>query len=272
MSTNIQVLIMAHLRNSISMNGTYQEDFPMFNAETVTDGLIQWIRDYFDENGRDCRAVIGLSGGKDSSVAAALCVRALGVERVFGVLMPQGEQKDINTAKELAAHLGIEHCIVNIKDAVDALLESLKQGGLDSNRQVKINTPARLRMTVLYAAAAIVNGRVVNTCNLSEDWVGYATKFGDGAGDFSPLSHLTVTEVKAVGRELGLPSAYTEKMPEDGLSGLSDEENLGFTYAVLDRYIREGICEDKETKEKIDKLHKNNLHKLELMPSYGYQG
>jgi NAD+ synthase len=240
----------------------------MFDAKTVTDGIIQWIRKFFHENGKDCRAVIGLSGGKDSSVTAALCVRALGVERVFGILMPQGEQKDIDAAKELAAHLGIKHCIVNIKNTVDTLLESLKQGGLEVNLQAKINTPARLRMTVLYAAAAIVNGRVANTCNLSEDWVGYSTKFGDSAGDFSPLSHLTVTEVKAVGRELGLPSKCIEKTPEDGLSGLSDEENLGFSYAVLDRYIREGICEDKETKEKIDRRHKNNLHKLELMPSY----
>jgi len=243
----------------------------MFDAKTVKNQLVQWIRDYFDENGRDCRAVIGLSGGKDSSVTAALCTAALGADRVCGVLMPQGEQKDMHVAQELAAHLGIKHSIINIKDGVDAVLAAVERGGLAANRQAKINTPARLRMTVLYAVAAIVNGRVANTCNLSEDWVGYATKFGDAAGDFSPLSHLTVTEVKAVGRELGLPSVFVDKMPEDGLSGLSDEENLGFSYAVLDRYIREGICEDREIKEKIDKLHALNLHKLNPMPSFEFK-
>jgi len=242
----------------------------MFDAKTVKSRLVQWVRDYFSENGRDCRAVIGLSGGKDSSVTAALCTEALGADRVCGVLMPQGEQKDMYVAQELAAHLGIRHFIINIKDGVDALFSAVEQGGLALNRQAKINTPARLRMTVLYAVAAIENGRVANTCNLSEDWVGYATKFGDAAGDFSPLSHLTVAEVKAVGRELGLPSKFTEKTPEDGLSGLSDEENLGFSYDVLDRYIREGICQDGAVREKIDKLHTLNLHKLNPMPSFKY--
>ena len=123
-------------------------------------------------------------------------------------------------------------------------------------------------MSVLYAVSAIVGGRVANTCNLSEDWVGYSTKFGDSAGDFSPISGMTVTEVKAVAKELGLPLKFIDKMPADGLSGLSDEENLGFTYNVLDKYIREGICENKIVKEKIDSLHKSNLHKLTLMPSY----
>jgi len=240
----------------------------MFDSKTVKNQLIQWIRDYFEENGRDCCAVIGLSGGKDSSVTAALCTAALGADRVCGILMPQGEQKDMHVAQELAAHLGIKHYIINIKDGVDSIFAAIERGGMIANRQAKINTPARVRMAVLYAAAAIVNGRVANTCNLSEDWVGYATKFGDAAGDFSPLSHLTVTEVKAVGRELGLPAVFVDKMPEDGLSGLSDEENLGFSYDVLDRYIREGICEDRETKEKIDKLHALNLHKLNPMPSF----
>jgi NAD+ synthase len=242
----------------------------MFDAKKVTDEIVQWIREYFDKNAndRDCHAVVGLSGGKDSSTVAALCVRALGADRVIGVLMPQGEQWDIDFSHELAGHLGIKKCVVNIKDSVDAVFQSLKEGGLLLNRQATINTPARIRMSVLYAVSAIIGGRVANTCNLSEDWVGYSTKFGDSAGDFSPLSGLTVTEVKAVGRELGLPSKFIDKMPADGLSGLSDEDNLGFTYDVLDRYIREGICENKSVKEKIDNLHKNNLHKLNLMPGY----
>jgi len=242
----------------------------MFDAKKTADEIIQWIREYFDKNAndRDCHAVVGLSGGKDSSTVAALCVRALGVDRVIGVLMPQGEQWDIHFSHELADHLGIKKCVVNIKDSVDAVFQSLKEAGLLLNRQATINTPARIRMSVLYAVSAIVGGRVANTCNLSEDWVGYSTKFGDSAGDFSPLSGLTVTEVKAVGRELGLPSKFIDKMPADGLSGLSDEDNLGFSYNVLDRYIREGICENKSVKEKIDNLHKNNLHKLNPMPGY----
>jgi len=243
----------------------------MFDAKKVTGELIQWIRDYFNENGKGCRAVVGISGGKDSSTVAALCVQALGADRVYGVLMPQGVQHDLSVAQELAAHLGMPHCVINIKEPVDALFESIKTGGLLLNRQAGINTPARLRMATLYATAAIVDGRVANTCNLSEDWVGYATKFGDGAGDFSPLSALTVTEVKAVGRELGLPSKFIEKIPEDGLTGLSDEENLGFSYAVLDRYIRDGICEDQSVKEKIDRLRQCNLHKLNPMPSFSYK-
>jgi NAD+ synthase len=151
---------------------------------------------------------------------------------------------------------------------VDALLASLKESSLSANRQAVINIPARIRMTALYAVSASVNGRVANTCNLSEDWVGYATKYGDGAGDFSLLAHLTVGEVKEIGKSLGLPLKFIEKVPEDGLTGLSDEDNLGFTYDVLDRYIREGICEDASVKEKIDKMHRINLHKLSLMPNY----
>jgi NAD+ synthase len=240
----------------------------MFDAKMLKEKIIQWIRDYFNENGRDCGAVVGISGGKDSSTVAALCVQALGANRVYGVLMPQGVQDDIEVSQKLVDFLQIKHFTVNIKDTVDSLLGALHDSGLSANRQVLINTPARIRMAALYAAAAVVNGRVANTCNLSEDWIGYSTKFGDSAGDFSPLSRLTVTEVKAIGRELGLPPLFVDKVPADGLSGKTDEDNLGFTYDVLDKYIREGICEDKAVKEKIDRLHQNNLHKLALMPCF----
>jgi len=243
---------------------------PTFDANKVKNAAVQWIRDYFEANGRGCRAVVGLSGGKDSSVTAALCVEALGRDRVLGVLMPRGKQYDIDVSREVAAVLGIKHYEVNIGASADALLASVSAAGLALARQAEVNTPARIRMSALYAVAATVNGRVANTCNLSEDWVGYSTKFGDSAGDFSPLAHLTVTEVRAIGRELGLPPKIVDKTPEDGLSGRSDEENLGFTYAVLDRYIREGICEDLAIKEKIDLLHKQNLHKLSLMPCFEY--
>jgi len=240
----------------------------MFDAKKTKDKMIDWLRDYFEKNGKDCGAVVGISGGKDSSTVAALCAQALGKEKVYGVLMPQGNQHDIDYSRELVEFLGINRLEINIKKPVDALLESIKEADFSLNRQATINIPARIRMTTLYAVSAAVNGRVANTCNLSEDYIGYATKYGDAAGDFSPLSQLTVAEVKLVARELSLPEKFIEKVPEDGLSGLSDEENIGFTYAVLDKYIREGVCEDAAIKEKIDKMHKLNLHKLELMPHY----
>ena len=240
----------------------------MFDAVKTKDAIIKWIRGYFEENGKECSAVVGISGGKDSSVTAALCAMALGKDRVYGVLMPQGEQHDINYSQELVLHLGIKNITVNIKDSVNTLISKIEESGIKTNKQAIINTPARIRMTALYAVSAIVNGRVANTCNLSEDLVGYSTKYGDSAGDFSPLSQLTVSEVRKLGKELGLPAKFIDKTPEDGLSGLSDEENLGFSYSVLDNYIREGVCEDIKTKEKIDKLHQINLHKLVLMPCF----
>jgi len=240
----------------------------IFNASTVKDEIIQWIRDYFEENGKGCCAVIGISGGKDSTVTAALCAAALGADRVIGVLLPQGVQSDIDVSRCVVEFLHIRHYEINIKSAVDALCDSAAHSGLAFNRQAEINTPARIRMTALYAVSAVINGRVANTCNQSEDWVGYSTKFGDSAGDFSPLSHLTVSEVKEIGRALGLPALFIDKTPADGLSGLSDEDNLGFTYNVLDRYIRSGICEDTETREKIDKLHRLNAHKVNPMPCF----
>lgn len=240
----------------------------MFNAAKTKDDIINWIRNYFENNGHDCSAVVGISGGKDSSITAALCAAALGADKVYGVLMPQGEQHDINYSRELVSHLGIKSLIVNIKNTVDALLADIEKSGLCINKQAIINIPARVRMTTLYAVSAAVNGRVANTCNLSEDFVGYSTKYGDSAGDFSPLSRITVSEVKILGKELSLPLKFIEKVPEDGLSGLSDEENLGFSYDILDKYIRKGVCENSVIKEKIDKLNKINLHKLKLMPCF----
>ncbi len=241
----------------------------MFDAKKVKDELVKWIVEYFDNNSAPgTKAVVGISGGKDSSTVAALCVEALGKERVLGVLMPQGEQEDIDVAFDLCKTLDIEHKVINIKNAVQALYDEVEKTDLTLNNIATFNTPARIRMTTLYAVSGMVGGRVANTCNLSEDWVGYATKFGDGAGDFSLLSDLTVSEVRAVGRELGLPAKFIDKTPIDGLCGKTDEENLGFTYEVLDRYIREGVCEDEVTNEKIDRMNKNNLHKLEHMPMF----
>lgn len=241
-----------------------------FNVKETTDKCVQWIRDWFEANGKGCNAVVGISGGKDSSVVAALCVAALGRERVVGVLMPCGEQADIDMARKLVNHLGITNFEINIKAAVDGILNEMDtaMGDVEIARQTRINLPARIRMSTVYAVSQSMNGRVANTCNLSEDWVGYSTRYGDSAGDFSPLSRLTVTEVKAIGRELGLPEELVDKVPIDGLSGKSDEENLGFTYAALDRYIREGVCEDEAVRARIDELHQRNLFKLELMPCF----
>ncbi len=239
----------------------------MFDAEKVKNECVEWIRKFFEENGQGCNAVVGISGGKDSSVAAALCVEALGKDRVIGVLMPCGDQHDIDMAHLLVNHLGIKNYVINIKDAVDGVKNNLPES-LDITSQTVTNLPARIRMTTLYAVSQSVNGRVVNTCNLSEDWVGYSTRYGDAAGDFSPMCHLTVTEVKEIGRLLGLPDVLVDKTPIDGLSGKTDEENLGFTYAELDRYIRTGEIKDKAKKELIDRRHKANLFKLELMPGF----
>ena len=241
----------------------------MFNAKEVKNQIIEWIRDYFQNNAApEAKAIVGISGGKDSSVTAALCTEALGRERVLGVLMPQGAQDDIDVSYALCETLKIPYIEINIEKSVCELREAVTNSGLSFNTVAAFNTPARIRMTTLYAVSGIMGGRVANTCNLSEDWVGYATKFGDGAGDFSPLSDLTVTEVRAVGRELGLPPKFIDKTPIDGLCGKTDEDNLGFTYALLDRYIREGICEDSAIKEKIDNLYKMNLHKQIPMPAF----
>ncbi len=239
----------------------------MFDAEKVKDECVLWIRDFFEKNGQGCNAVVGISGGKDSSVAAALCVEALGKERVIGVLMPQGEQQDIDMAYMLVNHLGIKHYEINVKDAVDGILNNLPKD-IEITPQTRQNIPPRVRMSTLYAVSQSLNGRVCNTCNLSEDWVGYSTRYGDSVGDFSPMSYLTVTEVKQIGHILGLPKELVEKTPIDGLCGKSDEENLGFTYAELDIYIREGKIEDENKKELIDKKHKQNLFKLQLMPAF----
>ena len=236
-----------------------------FNAEKVKNECVQWIRDFFENNGKGCNAVVGISGGKDSSIVAALCVEALGRDRVIGVLMPNGEQADIDMAKLLVDTLGIKHFIVNIKDAVDGIINSIP---FELSEQSRVNLPPRIRMSTLYAVSQSHNGRVANTCNLSEDWVGYSTRYGDSVGDFSPCSFITVQEMKQIGRLLGLPDVLVDKAPIDGLCGKTDEDNLGFTYAELDRYIRTGEIDDMDKKARIDRMHVMNQFKLQLMPAF----
>ena len=236
----------------------------------LSDPVIEWVKNYFSFS-PNAKAIVGISGGTDSSVTAALLTKALGKERVIGVLMPCGTQHDIDVSKKLVEHLGIRYHVINIEEAMKGVTKAIGDSlGKDPMLEdvYRTNTPARLRMTVLYGICAIYGGRVANTCNLSEDYIGYSTKFGDSAGDFSLLAHFTKTEVRMIGRELGLPDLFVEKVPEDGMSGQSDEERMGFTYAVLDNYIRTGEIEDPAVKASIDRKHVANLHKISPMPAY----
>ena len=241
-----------------------------FEVKKIKEELVKWLQDWFMENGYGCKAVIGISGGKDSTITAALCVEALGKDRVFGVLMPNGEQKDISDSIKVCELLNIDNITVNISDIFNAEIKAVKNAGLENlSEQTLINLPPRIRMATLYAVSQSINGRVINTCNLSEDWVGYSTRYGDSAGDVAPLANLTVDEVKKLGIELDLPYELVYKTPSDGLCGKTDEDNLGFTYKELDDYIRTGVCEEK-VKVKIDRKHKINKFKMELMPSFKY--
>ena len=240
-----------------------------FDVKDATNKCVQWIKDWFEKNGKGCNAVLGVSGGKDSSVVAALLVKALGRDRVFGVLMPDGDQKDISCSYQLCEHLGIRYTLVNIKAATDGLKSAVKD--IEITAQSKTNLPPRIRMATLYFVSQSMNGRVANTCNYSEDYVGYSTRYGDSVGDFSPISCFTVTEIKAIGRYLALPENLIEKVPSDGLCGKTDEDNLGFSYDVLDKYIREGIEPEPAVKARIDRLHETNLFKLRYMDCFKYQ-
>ena len=238
------------------------------NPQETKRRLVEWIKDYFRQNGPECTAVIGISGGKDSSICAALCLEALGPERVLGVLMPNGEQPDIEDSRSLVKALGLKAIEINIEQGYRGMLAAL--GGKERlGKDALINLPPRLRMATLYAIAQSLpkGGRVVNTCNRSEDYIGYSAKFGDAAGDFSPLSNLLVSEVRQIGKCTNVPLILVEKTPSDGLCGQTDEEKIGFTYETLDRYILTGEA-PAETKAKIDRMHERNLHKLLPMPSF----
>lgn len=266
----IRYMVPDSVYNYIIDNNLYKADpydnyMHKFDAKLHIDHITKWINDWFEKNGKGCKAVIGISGGKDSTVAAALCVKALGKDRVVGVLMPQGTQPDFDDSLRVVETLGIENYTCNIAHAVGEVKGSVESVLGTFSEQAKINLPARIRMCMLYAVSQTLGGRVVNTCNLSEDWVGYSTKYGDAAGDFSPLAQYTSDEVVAIGKELGLPDYLVEKTPADGLCEKTDEDNLGFTYRVLNKYIRTGVIEDKKIKDKIDRLHRVNLFKLRPM-------
>lgn len=245
----------------------------MFNVDKVTKFLIKEIRNWFDENGKDCKAVIGISGGVDSSVAAALCVEALGKDRVIGVLMPYDKQHDYKDALQIVNYLEIEYYERNIYDIANDFVSigiGFGKNLIELSEQSLINLLPRIRMSMLYLISQSVNGRVINTCNRSEDYIGFSTKYGDAAGDVSILGGLVKTEVIAIAEYLNLPENLAHKTPEDGLTGKTDEEAFGFTYEVLDRYICTGQIDDKELEKKIKKLHKNNLHKILPIKTFHY--
>lgn len=238
----------------------------------LKDKVVEWTRNYLNSFGGKTKAIIGISGGKDSTVAAKVCVEAVGADRVIGVLMPQGEQHDIDVSYAVCKELGIKYYEINIDQPCYKLAIQVSRAMGINTEDYPVyysNTPARIRMATLYGVAAIVgDARVVNTCNRSEDYVGYSTKFGDSAGDFSPLMTLTVREVKFLGYQLGLPMELIEKKPEDGLSGKTDEDNLGFSYNTLDDYLLHDIKPSNEVLDNIERRHKANLHKLEPMPHF----
>lgn len=241
-----------------------------FNAKKVKDDLVQWLKDWEKENANGCNFVLGISGGKDSTIVAALLKEAFGEDRVYGVLMPCGIQSDIDVARNVVSTLCINSFEFNIEEIEDCFLGGLSHF-IGISNQTKTNLPPRLRMTTLYAIAQSIKGRVIGTCNLSENYIGYFTRYGDGASDCEPLANLTVQEVKAIGYELGLPKEFIEKTPDDGLPcSTSDETKLGFTYEVLDRYIRTGVIDDEQTKIKIDEMHRKNMFKLKSIPTFTY--
>lgn len=240
----------------------------MFDAVKVKNDCVQWIQNFFETNGKDCKAVIGISGGKDSTVAAALCVEALGRDRVFGVLMPNNYQPDLADSYKVCQCLDIDYVVINIGSSTEHIQSFILSKGIELSEQTIINLPPRVRMATLYAISQSIGGRVCCTDNLSEAYIGYSTRWGDSVGDFSPLANLTSEEVVAIGDVLGLPYELTHKIPSDGLCGKTDEDNFGFTYEVLNKYIRTGICEDEEIKVKIDEKHQKNLFKLQPIPSF----
>ena len=231
----------------------------------MKEAIVKWIQDWFKENGPDCKAVIGISGGKDSSIVAALCVEALGKDRVLGVCMPNTLGQDGDSYKVIE-HLGIGHVAISIEGAYNEIIHEIRKTPIKVSDQAFINLPPRLRMATLYAVSQSVNGRVANTCNLSEAYIGWETRWGDAVGDFAPLQGLTCSEVITLGRELDLPKELIEKVPSDGLCGSTDEDAFGFTYDEVDRWIRLGV--KGEHHAEIMRMHnKNRFKKLDL-PHY----
>lgn len=259
-------------RNKSYITTDFKEDINMSKSiENLKNEIVAWIREEFKRHGRDT-AVIGISGGVDSMVTASLCTEALGKENVVGVMMPNGIQADFSDSLETVKLLGIKHYTVNIGAAYVDLLNKVKPGdqSLVISNQAKINLAPRLRMASLYAVAQSVPGRaaVVGTGNAAECYVGYFTKFGDGAYDLNPIRDLWKDEVIALGDLMGLPLHLTHKTPSDGLTGKSDEDQLGVKYAEIKKYALEGTSGNKECDQIIKRLHEVSEHKRNPAPYF----
>ena len=234
--------------------------------------ILAWLEKYKADT--HCEGVVlGISGGKDSTVVAMLAKKVWG-DNVVGVMMPNGEQIDIADSIEIVEKLGLRHCTVNLAAAFNSLCSEIEEkSSLEISKQAKTNIPPRMRMTTLYAIAQTLGYRVIGTGNASEAFIGWTTKWGDGAYDLNPIAGLTCSEVMALGasiaKEFGLDEKFARKAPSDGLTGKTDEDNFGFTYAELDNYIINGVCESDEVREKIDRMHKFSAHKRKMPEKFG---
>jgi NAD+ synthase len=236
----------------------------VFDVVVETAHMINWIKEYFEKQPHAKGAVLGISGGKDSTVVAALLCRAIGNNRVYGLLMPNGQQCDIADSKQVVALLDIKHDIANVHDAYVEMCSHTPS--IEFSTQAKINIVPKLRMATLYAMAATLGYRVAGTGNRSEAYVGYCTKHGDMACDFNVLAEYTTEQIIEIGAYLGLPDNLVTKTPSDGICGLSDESNLGFTYYQLNRYIENGTSGDTKVDNKIKQMHEYNAHKFAPTP------
>lgn len=246
-----------------------------FDAKVEAQCIQKWVWDWMATGSGGAQGVlIGMSGGKDSAVAASLCCNALGNNEVRGLIMPydapNGEEPVYDEATQIAIetcqHLNMQYSIIPLcllMDLDSSIYALHIQNDVDA---IKGNIKARLRMMCLYAIAQEMRYRVCCTSNASEIYLGYSTKYGDFAGDFAPLSHLTASQVIEVGRALKLPEHIISRPPEDGLSGKTDEANFGFTYEQLDLYLTTGRCDDEEIKTKIENMHSRGLHKSVPIP------
>lgn len=237
-----------------------------FNApEVYSDLKAQWVKWANTVNAQ--RWVVGISGGKDSTVIAAMAADIFGKENVYGVMIPRGKQADLEDCLEVIRVTGINYITVNIEESFNSIMSEITNQGLTPTEQANINLSPRLRMSVLFAVAQSINGCVLNTCNLSENLLGYSTLFGDDCGSYSPFKNLTVTEIRQIGKlpKLNLPVRLVDKVPSDGLQALTDEDRLGIKYAVLDKFVREGIWDDLTMKDRFEKRFAANKFKLKII-------
>jgi len=235
----------------------------MEKAEIIKNELVKWLQEWFKKNGEGCKAVVGISGGCDSTVVAALCAEAIGKENVLGVLMPNVKQADIEDSHRVVEALGIDSITIPITMPVIGIIQQLDHAGIKVSDQTSTNLPARIRMATLYAVSQSVKGRVINTSNYSERAIGWGTRWGDTVGDVCPLAMLTKTEVREIGHTFSqIPKDLIDKAPADGLTGKTDEDNFGFSYEVLDQYLTKGVCFDQDALEKILQMRGKNRFKL----------